>query len=66
MSQQVQPPQIITILKCLKCNYSTERQFREGDFVTKVEGACPTDGAPLYIWGIYAKNVEQKNTNQKY
>ncbi|MFP3197045.1 MAG: hypothetical protein RXQ78_01205 [Sulfolobaceae archaeon] len=60
-SQQQQKP-IVTVLKCLKCGYTTERPFREGDFIPKIEGTCPQDGAPLFIWGIYAKsNQQQKN-----
>ncbi|MCG2909653.1 MAG: hypothetical protein RXQ80_03900 [Sulfolobaceae archaeon] len=58
MSQQ--QVQIVTVLKCLKCGYSIERPFREGDFVPKIDGTCPNDGSPLFIWGIYAKSNEQK------
>ncbi|GAA5418896.1 hypothetical protein [Sulfurisphaera tokodaii] len=60
VNQTQQNKTIITVLKCLKCSYSVERQFREGDFVLKIDGTCPNDGSPLYIWGIYAKSLNEK------
>ncbi|BFH74443.1 hypothetical protein SJAV_23870 [Sulfurisphaera javensis] len=60
MNQSQQPKTIITVLKCLKCSYMVERPFKEGDFVLKIDGTCPNDGSPLYIWGIYAKSLVEK------
>ncbi|QIW24299.1 hypothetical protein EWF20_09155 [Sulfolobus sp. S-194] len=60
VNQAQQNKTIITVLKCLKCSYTVERQFREGDFVLKIDGTCPNDGSPLYVWGIYAKSINEK------
>lgn len=51
-----------TIVKCLKCGYEEKRDFKEGDFVGKIEGNCPKDDGTLVIRLIYSeKVVEQKS-----
>lgn len=59
-SSSQQQKTVVTVLKCLKCSYTIERPFKEGDFVPKIDGTCPNDGSPLYIWGIHAKSSNEK------
>ncbi len=47
------PTKIITKIVCEKGDYSIEREFREGDFVGKIEGICPKCGSKLVIDLIY-------------
>ncbi|WP_420809431.1 hypothetical protein [Acidianus sulfidivorans] len=59
--QTKQPLVTKTLIKCMSCDYTLERDFQEGDFVPKIVGTCPKDGGKLYIAGIYAvKIAEQK------
>jgi len=44
-----------TLLKCQECSYEAEREFKEGDYVGKIEGKCPKCGGPLVIYAIYDK-----------
>lgn len=44
----------------MSCDYNAEREYKEGDYVMKVEGTCPKDGGKLYIAGIYMKEVRRK------
>jgi len=30
-----------TVIKCLNCNYTTERNYIEGDYIMKEAGECP-------------------------
>ncbi|BCS91826.1 hypothetical protein L3N51_00294 [Metallosphaera sp. J1] len=49
-----------TLIKCMQCDYTQERDFQVGDFVLKLVGNCPKDNGPLYIAGIYAEAVTSK------
>ncbi|MFP3204129.1 MAG: hypothetical protein RXS23_01575 [Metallosphaera yellowstonensis] len=49
-----------TVVKCMQCDYTQERDFQVGDFVLKLVGNCPKDNGPLYIAGIYAETLNQK------
>ena len=49
-----------TVVKCMQCDYTQERDFQVGDFVLKLVGNCPKDNGPLYIAGIYAETPNQK------
>jgi len=46
-----------TLLKCTNCDYSTEREFKEGDYVGKVEGKCPKCNGDMVIYAIYVKEI---------
>lgn len=46
---------IKTVVKCKKCGSETVRDFKQGDYVMKVEGQCSKDGGELYIAGIYGE-----------
>jgi hypothetical protein len=49
-------PRVVTILKCVTCDYSEERPFQVGDYVLKIieYKKCPKDNGSLRIIGIYA------------
>jgi len=49
------PKKIIAKVRCIRGDYEIERDFREGDFVGKIDGQCPVCGAELVIDTIYAK-----------
>jgi rRNA maturation endonuclease Nob1 len=51
-----------TLLKCVECDYTMEREFKEGDYVGKKEGACPKCGGEMIITAIYVKE-ESRSTN---
>lgn len=54
------PRQIISVIKCDKGDYETKREFRQGDFVGKVEGKCPKCGGILRIHTIYVEESQQQ------
>ncbi|MBP1357812.1 MAG: hypothetical protein JZD40_04910, partial [Sulfolobus sp.] len=58
-----QTVKIVTVIKCMTCDYTVDRDFKEGDFVLKIEGKCPKDNGTLYIAGIYA-DVKQPQKKQ--
>lgn len=59
-SDQKQPLVTKTLIKCMTCDYTLERDFQEGDFIPKIVGVCPKDGGKLYIAGIYAVKVAEQ------
>jgi len=44
---------IYTIVKCTACGYETKRPYKNGDYVHKKEGKCPTCGKQTIIDAIY-------------
>lgn len=44
---------VITVLRCESCDYSSAREFEEGDYVLKEVGACPKCNGPLTIYSIF-------------
>ena len=48
------PLRIITTITCVNRDYNIEREFREGDFIGKIEGQCPRCGSEMVIDKIYA------------
>ncbi len=49
------PKKIIVKVKCVRGDYEIERDFKEGDFVGKIDGQCPRCGAELVVEMVYAK-----------
>ncbi|MEM4441855.1 MAG: hypothetical protein QXN02_02950, partial [Ignisphaera sp.] len=58
--QEEIPYKFTTVIKCLNKDYSTEREFREGDFIGKIEGLCPKCGNNMVIDYIYALYTQKK------
>ena len=48
------PVKLVSVIKCINNDYTVEREFREGDFIGKIESTCPKCGADLIIERIYA------------
>ncbi|MDK6028327.1 hypothetical protein QPL79_02985 [Ignisphaera sp. 4213-co] len=55
---------LITIATCQQNDYTIEREFKEGDFVGKIDGKCPKCGSALIISKIYA--VAQEKTQKSF
>ncbi len=49
-----------TLLKCLRCDYKSQREFKEGDYVGKIDGECPKCEGPLVVYAIYDKEEKLK------
>jgi len=47
------PLKVITTITCINKDYTIEREFREGDFIGKIEGQCPKCGSSMVIDKIY-------------
>jgi len=58
--KEVKVRKTFTLLKCQNCDYKKEREFKEGDYVGKVEGECPQCEGPLVIYAIYDKEEKLK------
>ncbi len=53
----------MTLVRCLKCNFKSEREFKEGEYVGKRwDKPCPACGAPMIIDVIYAKPPEERRS----
>ncbi len=52
------PKQTVSVIKCDNGDYETKREFRQGDFVGKVEGKCPKCGGILRIHSIYVEELQ--------
>ncbi|MEM0027582.1 MAG: hypothetical protein QXD38_06605, partial [Ignisphaera sp.] len=55
---------IMTVAICQQNDYTIEREFREGDFIGKVDGNCPKCGSPVIVTKIYA--VPQEKTQKSF
>jgi len=62
LEQEGKPMKIISVASCQQNDYTIEREFREGDFVGKIDGACPKCGSTIVITKIYSLYTE---TGQK-
>ncbi len=51
-----------TLLKCTACEYSVEREFKEGDYVGKKEGTCPKCDGEMIITAIYVKEEDNSGS----
>ncbi len=53
----------MTLVKCLKCKFKSEREFKEGEYVGKKwDDPCPACGGPMVIELIYAKPPEERRS----
>lgn len=52
------PKRTITVIRCDNGDYETRRDFRQGDFVGKVEGKCPKCGGILRVHSIYVEEIQ--------
>jgi len=50
----------VTVLKCSKCGYQREREWKEGDFVGMVEGKCPKCGSLMEVVAIYKEGEKEE------
>ena len=51
-------PVVKTRVECEKCDYKSEREFKKGDYVLKVDGKCPKCNSPTIITNIYSYTPE--------
>ncbi len=54
------PLRVITTIICTNKDYIIEREFREGDFIGKIEGQCPKCGSSMIIDKIYTMPITIK------
>ncbi len=53
----------VKLLKCLKCNYKAEREFKQGEYVgMSWKEPCRVCGGPMVIDAIYAKPSEERRS----
>uniref|UniRef100_A0A7C5YRY5 Uncharacterized protein n=1 Tax=Ignisphaera aggregans TaxID=334771 RepID=A0A7C5YRY5_9CREN len=62
---QDQPFKTVTIVSCINKDYTLEREFREGDFIGKIEGLCPKCNSNIVIEKIYVVPIQIKETKEK-
>ncbi len=62
---QDQPLKTITIASCINNDYMLEREFREGDFIGKIDGLCPKCNSNIVIEKIYVVPLTVKETKEK-
>lgn len=60
-----QPPglpkrRILTVLKCEKCEVTSIREFKRGDYIPKREGKCPSCEGEMFIEAIYPEEEGKK------
>ncbi len=52
------PKRTVTVVRCDNGDYEVKREFRQGDFVGKVEGKCPKCGGTLRVHSIYVEEIQ--------
>ena len=58
MGHRVGEVREVSVLKCQLCGNTFTRQFRQGDYVGKVEDErCPNDNGQLIIYSIYVEKL---------
>ncbi|MEM1530802.1 MAG: hypothetical protein QXH19_01830 [Candidatus Bathyarchaeia archaeon] len=53
---------VSTVIKCVKCNYESVREFERGDYVLKEVGSCPKCSGTLHIYSIFREVKEREKT----
>lgn len=51
--------ELVEVVGCLKCDYESSRKYEKGDYVGRVVGTCPKDGASLVVKAIYLERHTQ-------
>jgi len=53
----------MSLIRCLKCDFKSEVQFKEGEYVGKMwDKPCPSCGGLIIIDVIYAKPPEERRS----
>ncbi len=52
------PKKLVSVIRCDKGDYEAKRDFKQGDFVGKIEGKCPRCGGILRIHAIYVEELQ--------
>jgi len=62
VSQPSAPPKqrILTVLRCERCDVTSVREFKRGDYIPKREGKCPSCEGEMYIEAIYPEELGKK------
>ncbi|MDW8011172.1 MAG: hypothetical protein RMH84_06245 [Sulfolobales archaeon] len=51
--------ELVEVVGCLRCDYESSKKHEKGDYVGKVVGTCPKDGAFLVVKAIYVERRAQ-------
>ncbi|MCS7110791.1 MAG: hypothetical protein N3D82_05310 [Ignisphaera sp.] len=65
-SELQEPPlKTVTVVSCINQDYTLEREFREGDFIGKVDGPCPKCNSSTVVERIYVVPLAVRETGRK-
>jgi len=54
----------LSLLQCTKCGEKVERNYKEGEYVTKVvEDKCPKCASPMFVKLIYVNPPPQPQSS---
>jgi|UniRef100_A0A7J2U5E3 hypothetical protein len=65
IEQENKPMKIVSIVTCQQNDYTIEREFKEGDFIGKIDGTCPKCNSQMVITKIYSVNIEMTQKSFK-
>lgn len=51
---------VLTVIRCVGCNYENTREFERGDYILKEIGQCPKCNGKLYIHSIFREIKEKE------
>lgn len=57
---------VITVIKCISCNYGSTREFEKGDYILREVGSCPKCNGTLLIHSIFREPQESKKKEKLY
>ncbi|MEM3194237.1 MAG: hypothetical protein QXH97_04565 [Candidatus Bathyarchaeia archaeon] len=62
LGPSLEPLKVLTVIRCVGCNYESMREFERGDYILKEIGQCPKCNGTLYIHSIFREVKEKEKT----
>lgn len=57
---------VVTVIKCVSCDYGSTREFEKGDYILREVGSCPKCNGTLLIHSIFREPQESKKKEKFY
>ncbi len=66
LSSGEKPVEVVSVIQCVDCGHSAERNFSDGEYVGMLTGErCPECGGPVYVARIYVKGGGEERRQRR-